>query len=106
MESEELGDNALHGSIELLSPDLSDLFGIWDKLRLMPYAFYDHAELRIKEALPDQDNHFTLKGAGAGVRGKVTDHFEYQVDWAVALADTRRVEKGDHTIFFRAKWVF
>ena len=105
-ESEELGDNAIHGTIELLSPDLAGIFDLQEKFSFMPYLFYDAAELKTKDPLPGEDRSVTLKGAGAGVRGYVTRHIEYGFDWAVALANTDRAEKGDSRIYFKVKCEF
>jgi hemolysin activation/secretion protein len=105
-ESEELGDNAIHGTIELLAPDLAGIFDLQGKFSFTPYLFYDAAELTIKDPLPGEDRSAVIKGAGAGVRGHVTRYIEYGFDWAMALADTDRTEKGDTLVYFRVKCAF
>ena len=105
-ESEELGDNAIHGTIELLAPDLAGIFHLPKKFSFTPYLFYDTADLRIKDPLPGEDRSITIDGTGVGVRGYVTRYIEYGLDWATALADTDRTEKGDSRICFKVKCEF
>jgi len=105
-ESEELGDNAIHGTIELRAPDLAGIFDLPKKFSFTPYLFYDAAELRTKDPLPGENRSVTIEGAGAGVRGYVTRYIEYGFDWATALADTDRTEKGDTLVYFMVKCEF
>ena len=105
-ESEELGDNAIHGTIELRAPDLAGIFDLQGKFSFTPYLFYDAAELSIKNPLPGEDRSAVIKGAGAGVRGYVTRYIEYGFDWAMAMEDTDRTEKGDTLVYFRVKCEF
>lgn len=105
-ESEELGDNAIHGTIELHAPDLAGIFDLQEKFSFTPYLFYDAAELNTKDPLPGEGRSAVIDGAGAGVRGYVTRYIEYGFDWATALADTDRTEKGDTLVYFRVKCEF
>jgi hemolysin activation/secretion protein len=105
-ESEELGDDAFHGILELSGPDLSSLFSLGSQYRISPYLFYDYAELWLKDPLPGQDRRASLMGTGLGIRGLITRFVEYEVDWAVALEDTDRVEKWDQEFYFMVKGVF
>jgi hemolysin activation/secretion protein len=103
-ETEELGDDAVHGVVELSAPELASLLD-WEKyFEFTPFVFYDFAGLRIKDPLPEQESSFTLQGTGIGVRGFIWRYFEYELDWGVALSDTSRTESGDHRIHFRVKW--
>ena len=105
-ESEELGDNALHGTIELYVPDLAGVFDLQGKFTCKPYLFYDAAELRIKDPQQGENRSAVIAGAGAGVRGYVMRYIEYGFDWAMALKDTDRTEKGDTLVYFRVKCEF
>jgi hemolysin activation/secretion protein len=105
-EVEQLGDNAFHTTMELASPDLTDLFGFPDKLNVTPYLFYDFATLSLIDPLPGEDRSVSLNGIGGGVRGSVAHHVEFQLDWAVALSDTDRTEKGESRVYFRIKAKF
>ncbi|HID30208.1 MAG TPA: ShlB/FhaC/HecB family hemolysin secretion/activation protein [Desulfobacterales bacterium] len=105
-ENEEIGDDAIHGTAELSAPNLLGYLGLNDAFNLTPYVFYDAAALRIKEALPDQDDSTTIQGTGGGIRGFLFRFLEYEVDWAMALRDTDRTEAGDTRVHFKVKFQF
>jgi hemolysin activation/secretion protein len=105
-ESEVPGDDAIHGSIELLGPDLGDWMGLTGKVQLMPFVFYDFATLRTQEPLPEQDEWQTLQGVGLGLRGTITKYVEYEVVGARALEDTDKVKSGDFEVHFKVKVAF
>jgi hemolysin activation/secretion protein len=105
-ENEVLGDDAVHGTLELSAPDLAEIFGLSDKMGFTPRIFYDVAALRVKDPLPEQDRNITIQGAGGGVQGFLTRYMEYELDWAVALSDTDRIEKGDSRIHFNVTCQF
>ena len=102
-ESEALGDNAIHGTLELHLPDLAG-YVVKDKgYEFKPYLFSDFARLWIEDPLPDQTDNFTLAGAGVGVRGRLTPYLEYELDWAYVLKATSRTDKGDQRVHFKVK---
>jgi hemolysin activation/secretion protein len=105
-ESEGAGDNALHATVELRSPDLEALTGLWEPLDLFLFGFYDVAALQILDPLPGEDENTSLAAAGAGVRGRISDHLTYEVDWGTALEDTERVESGETFVYFEAQLTF
>jgi len=105
-EFEALGDNALHGTIELSFPDPVKRLGIGKSFHISPYVFYDIAMLRVKEPSPGQDRRARLQGTGAGLRGSITKYLEYEIDWAVALKSTDRVQTGDNRFYFKLKALF
>ncbi|MBN1105203.1 MAG: ShlB/FhaC/HecB family hemolysin secretion/activation protein [Deltaproteobacteria bacterium] len=105
-ESEVLGDDAIHGTIELLGPDLGDLVGLTGKVQFLPFLFYDFATLRTQEPLPEQDEWQTIQGVGVGVRGKISKYVEYEVSAARALEDTDKVVSGDYEVYFKVKAAF
>ena len=109
-ENEVSGDDAAHITCELSGPDLTGIlsngFSFAGKVNLIPYIFYDGAGLRLKKPLPGEDRNFSIQGAGAGVRGKITQHIEFRCDWAVALTDTDRTDSRDAQLYFRLKSKF
>ena len=105
-ESEEMGDSAFHGMIELTAPDLAPRFGLGERFQLIPYTFYDFAALWVKQPLPGQDKAMDLQGTGAGIRGRLFRDVEYEVDGAYALVDSDRIRKGDVRVYFKTKYQF
>ncbi len=106
LESEVLGDDAFHMTVELNAPDIFKVFQLGDKVRGTPYAFYDHAFLRIQRELPAQDDDFHLAGTGLGIRGGFTRFFTYDVCWGIALSDTERTQSGKNRVYFDMKYQF
>jgi hemolysin activation/secretion protein len=103
MESEASGDNALHGTLEIVFPDPIDKMKIGKWFQISPYLFYDFAELRIKYPLGGQEGSIRLDATGAGVRGSITKNVEYEVDWALALHSTDQTKRYDQRIHFKVK---
>lgn len=101
-ESEALGDNGFHASVEFRAPDIA----MGKALSLTPYLFYDMAAVKLKKPLPGENVSQTLQGTGAGVRGVLFKFIEYQADFAFALSDSDRIGKGDHRAHFRVNCVF
>jgi hemolysin activation/secretion protein len=105
-ETEVLGDDAFHATVEFSAPDLSDLFKVSEHVEFTPYLFYDMAALHIRAPLEGQDESPFIQGAGIGVRGYISRFLEYESDWAVALSDTDDTEKGDNLFHFKVKCAF
>jgi hemolysin activation/secretion protein len=105
-ESEVLGDDAIHSTLELRAPELGGVLWKEGKLLLTPFLFYDFASVSIKEPLPGQDSRQTIQGLGAGIRGMLTKYLEYEFDWGVALDSTDKVESGDQQFYFMVKGQF
>ncbi|MFZ5572209.1 MAG: ShlB/FhaC/HecB family hemolysin secretion/activation protein [Thermodesulfobacteriota bacterium] len=105
-ESEAVGDDAFHTMLELRGPDLMRLVKGDKRFKIRPFCFYDYAALRIQDPLPLENQPEALQGAGCGVRGYITNHFAYEVDWALALADTDKVAAGDSRAYFQGKFEF
>lgn len=105
-ESELSGDNALHGSLEIIFPETGSPFGFPEKLKGTPYLFYDLAELWKKDPLPEEERSQFIHGTGAGIRGAITDNFDYVIDGALALKDTEDVRRGHYHFYFKAKYQF
>ncbi len=84
-EAERLGDNALHGSVELRTPEL--LRGKALKIeQSYVFAFAEAAKLQILQPLPSQTSAFTLASAGLGLRFK-SHGFTLSLDGARILKD-------------------
>jgi hemolysin activation/secretion protein len=87
LESEELGDNALFGTVELRTPSLGDLLTkAIDDWRL--YVFADGGILGLDDVLPQQQNTYRLASVGAGMRLRLLGHLNGSVDVGVPLDNT------------------
>jgi hemolysin activation/secretion protein len=85
VEAERLGDNALHGSLELRTPQL--LAGSHAKIeQSYVFAFAEAAKLQILEPLPSQASGFTLASTGLGLRFK-SHGFTLSLDGARILKE-------------------
>ena len=100
-ENEVMGDHAFHGTLELSAPNLREVFGLKGNVEIVPYGFYDYAWLMLKDVLEGQDKYTEIDGAGVGVRGKLTKHISFRMDWATALKDTDNVRQGDTEVHFQ-----
>jgi hemolysin activation/secretion protein len=105
-ESESLGDNALHTSLEWSAPDLAPLLRQEGRVQLIPYLFNDFAMLTVKDPLPGSDRSMVLHGIGFGMRGTFLKNLSYQFDWAWALRDSDRIAAGDYRFHFLTKYEF
>lgn len=99
-ESEAAGDHAVHCTAEL-----SRSFSIGKIGHIAPFIFFDAAELYIKNPLPDQKSRIRLAGTGAGFRGALTKHLEYELNWGIALQATDQTKKNDQRVYFRIRAV-
>ncbi|MEA2084749.1 MAG: ShlB/FhaC/HecB family hemolysin secretion/activation protein [Thermodesulfobacteriota bacterium] len=104
MESEGLGDQAVHNTLELLFPDVMAHFEITEKIDLQPYLFYDMAYLWKKAPLEGEEDHSNLHGIGVGVRGEFFEYGSYELDWGFALHDTDNTDQGDNRFHFSVKF--
>ncbi len=102
-ESEAAGDNAIHETLEVSFSDPFEKLNIGKWFQASPFLFYDIAKLTIKHPLPGQDRSIKLEGAGAGIRGSMTKHLEYELDWALALHGTDKTERNDQRFYFKVK---
>ncbi len=97
LESEALGDSALRAALELHGPSFAA--GHFSDLHLL--AFVDGAALRVQEALPGQENSYTLAAAGVGVRARMNRFLLGALDLAQPLRDGTTTEQGDTRLHFR-----
>jgi hemolysin activation/secretion protein len=105
-ESEAIGDNALHASGELISPDIVKLMDLGLPLQMNVYGFYDIAALKVIDPDPEQNEHIKLQGFGFGIRGMFKKYVEYDVSWGIAINGTDRVDNGNDEVNFRVKFMF
>lgn len=100
LESEELGDNAILGSVEMRSPSLSDLL---DKTinEWRFYAFGEGGILTINAPQIEQQARFTLASVGVGTRIKIKDHFNGSFDVGVPLVTGAQTKPYDTLLTFR-----
>lgn len=105
-ESEVMGDNAIHGTLEVSGPNLAEMFGLDARFLVSPYVFADFAALEVKSPLPGQERNALIYGVGPGIRGHLFRSAEFQLDCGFALADTSQVGMGDSRINFRVKYAF
>jgi hemolysin activation/secretion protein len=104
-ESQSLGDHAVRGSIELLSPDFGNSISErFQQARLL--AFVDGAYLNVREALGGQDETFRLSGAGIGGRVKAFDSLSAYFYWAWAMNSVGDVDAGDQRAHFQVEFGF
>ncbi len=102
-ESQALGDNGVGLGVEVRTPNL--LKNNWlDDFRLL--AFFESAHLRIKEPLPDQHDSSDLAGTGIGFVMRAWRSVDVSFDWAYALKDNGRIERGDDRIGADLMWKF
>lgn len=107
---EALGDMAIRGRAELTTPDLIPIpiDRIWQRRRSSEWeikwrlaAFYDAANLWIRDALPGQRDQFRLEGVGAGLRVKLPkDVGDLRIDQAWALQNGTVTKRGDSFVHF------
>jgi hemolysin activation/secretion protein len=87
LESEQLGDMAFHGTVELRSPSFAKR--VADALSdLRAHVFIDGAALRLKDPLPAQRARFELASAGLGLRLKAEAGFALNAGIAWPIKDT------------------
>lgn len=85
VEAERLGDNAVHGTLEVRTPQLLARSRAKIEQSYL-FAFTDAAKLWIQEPLPSQARQFTLASAGVGLRFK-SHGFTVSLDGARILKD-------------------
>jgi hemolysin activation/secretion protein len=111
-ESEALGDNAIHCTVEFRAPEVAASRGMCNgKLKCTPFVFYDQAHLFVLDASPGQAQTYDLEGTGVGVKGTYDKCLEYETCWATALTSTpdslvEHTKAGDSKVLFRVKYLY
>jgi hemolysin activation/secretion protein len=106
LESEALGDNAFHWTVELFSPTFPTIQPDPYKERLQFTVFYDSAYLYTRQAPAGQISHQQLDGMGFGMRLKLTDYFQGRMDFAWALKNATFTQAQDFFVHFSFKVMF
>lgn len=104
-ESQALGDDGVYGSVELQTPSLVREGWKWPD-RLIGMAFVDGAKLRVREALPGQEDNFVLSSAGVGLRFTAWSHWDGTLDLAWPFHDSGDIESGEERLHFRVAYEF
>jgi len=84
LESEALGDEGVHGSLELRSPALAGE----GRLDLRLFGFAEGAQVWLRDPLPEQKSRFTLSSLGMGLRAKALQAVELWLNVAWPLKST------------------
>lgn len=99
LESAALGDNGFALSLEATAPNFAKKLGdALDEVRLL--AFVDGGMVRVRQPITAEDR-YTLVGTGVGIRMKGWDGVFAGLDWAIALNDIGKTERGDSRAHFR-----
>jgi hemolysin activation/secretion protein len=100
LEAEELGDDAIFGSIELRTPSLlSWMRGKGNEWRF--YMFAEAGELTLLDTLPQQISRFDLASYGFGSCLRLQDHLNGSIDAGVPLISTSVTNVHDVLFTFR-----
>jgi hemolysin activation/secretion protein len=100
LESEELGDNGLFGSVEFRTPSLGEFLGKQvDEWRF--YVFVEGGELAIYDPLPEQQRTFQLASVGAGTRIRLLNHLNGSFDFGLPLVDGPQTQAYSPLFTFR-----
>ncbi len=100
LEAEELGDNAVVGTVEFRSPSL-----LWwlptKENEWRVYVFGDAAYLSLRSPLPEQESRFKLASYGFGSRLRLADHLNGSLDLALPLISQTETHAHDWFLSFR-----
>jgi hemolysin activation/secretion protein len=100
LESEELGDNGLFGSLEMRSPSLGNFLGkSVNEWRF--YLFGDAGLLTLEDVLPEQQEQFRLASVGLGTRIKFQDHYNGSFDVGLPLDNGPQTNAYEPLLTFR-----
>ena len=100
LQSEAIGDNGISSSIELRSPSFASVLGgMADDLRVIGFA--DAASIWVKSPTAEQQSRFGLVSVGAGLRLKLFNHLNGDLDVAWPLRDVGSTRAGDTRVHFR-----
>ncbi|WP_205299628.1 MULTISPECIES: ShlB/FhaC/HecB family hemolysin secretion/activation protein [unclassified Pantoea] len=103
--AERTGDDGVLFSQELRTPSLGRYVGNYiNDWRF--YLFAEGAQLRLQDALPEQDDSYSLASVGIGTRATLTDWLSGSVDWALPLKDGPNTDKNDSRVHFSVQATF
>jgi hemolysin activation/secretion protein len=101
-ESERLGDDGVHASLEIRTPHL--LTHAYDEMSYV-FVFADAAKLWIQQPLPSQEARFTLASAGLGMRFKAAG-LTVALDGARILRDGYATKSGRYRGLFKVSYSY
>ncbi len=105
LEAEQLGDDAMRGSLELRTPSLlKGAAGPVPQLNMI--GFVEGAQVRIKDPLPAQLSRFDLASAGIGLRFKAWKTMNAALDVAWPLSNTTYTQAGSARLKFKFAYEF
>ncbi len=84
-EFEAVGDQAVHASVEVVSPPIPQLSVEHIRRSIKFVAFFDTAYLWLRKPLAGQTDRWQLEGAGVGLRFALSDYVRFRYDAAWAL---------------------
>ncbi len=101
--AERTGDDGWLFSQELRTPSLSKQLGSGfssyvDSWRF--YVFAEGAQLSLQDALPEQDDSYSLASIGFGTRATVREWLSGSLDWGYPLKEGPNTEKHDSRVHF------
>jgi hemolysin activation/secretion protein len=100
LESEELGDNGVLGSLELRTPSLTRLLGkTVDDWRF--YVFGEGGVLTIYDPLPEQKDLFSLASTGVGTHFQLAKHYNGSLDLGIPLLPGTQTQRYSPLLTFR-----
>lgn len=103
-ESQALGDDGASLGFEIRTPKLIDKITALDDFRLL--AFIEGAHLKVRDALPDQEDETALASVGLGLRLRAIESLDVSLDWGRALKESGAVERGDNRVHADMEWTF
>lgn len=103
--AERTGDDGLLFSQELRTPSLGKYAGSFiSDWRF--YLFAEGAQLYLQDALPEQDDSYSLASVGLGTRASINDWLSGSLDWGLPLKDGPNTEKNDSRLHFSVQATF
>lgn len=100
LESEALGDYGGFVQAELRSPQLAERIGHRvNDLRF--FVFFDAGTVGIHDPLPEQARAYTMSSTGVGLRARLLDYFNLEMEDAIPLENGPITRSGDNRILFR-----
>ena len=103
------GDDGWLLGQELRTPSLAPLLGKGVARHLDEWRFYlfaEGAQLSLQDALPEQDDSYSLASVGLGTRATLPHGLSGSLDWAYPLKDGPNTRKRDPRVHFSVQASF
>ncbi len=101
-EREESWDGGFSGSTELYSPDIAGLLQL-PKSQLRLIGFFDGGTGYNMRVQPGESVSNSLTSVGTGLRLGITDHFNFSLDWGLALDSSTKTGSGGSAVHFKGQ---